>query len=343
MEGVREVPGRKAATIYDVAALARVSHQSVSRLLKGERVSERTRLRVEAALEELNYRPNWAARSLATRRSNRIGALMYGMDQIGPVLLMTGAGSAARKAGYVLDIVSSDPADPASVDDAIKLLKQMDVAGILAFAPTDALQEKLSGITFQVPVYVSDIEHAGHERGLDIGGIAARLAAQHLLSLGHRRIANICGPIQWSSARSRTQAFHGVLADAGLESEGDFEGDWSAASGYELTRRILSVAPRATAIFAGNDQMALGALHALAERDISVPEAISVVGIDNTPESAFYNPSLSTVPMNFQSEGQFAFQGLLARIEHVDPSSRPDFIQTRVIARASTGPAPLYR
>ncbi|WP_437773599.1 LacI family DNA-binding transcriptional regulator [Arthrobacter sp. KNU40] len=331
---------RKAATIYDVAALARVSHQSVSRLLKGEKVSEDTRVRVEAALEELNYRPNIAARSLATRRTNRIGALMYDMSQMGPLQLMTGAGAAARKAGYVLDIVSLDPSDDRSIQEAIRLVNQQDIAGILAFAPTNSMLRMLREATFRVPIYLEPESENDVTERPDVGIIAADQAIQHLLTQGHRQIVHISGPLDWPSARSRAAAYSRGIREAGGKPFDYFEGDWSAASGYERTREILASVPGVTAIFAANDQMALGALHALAELGIPVPEAVSVVGMDDAPDSRFYNPSLSTVPLNFQAQGQYAFEGLLARIEGRERTLPPDYIRTSFLQRGSSGPAP---
>lgn len=334
--------GRKAATIYDVATLAGVSHQSVSRLLKGDKVSGDIRGRVEAALKELNYRPNIAARSLATRRSNRISAMMYDLSQIGPLQFMTGAAAAARKAGYVLDIISLDPQDDRSILEAIKLADQQDVAGVLAFAPTDLMLRMLKESTFQVPVFVeSECHPSDAQRRPSVGSIAADLATRHLLEFGHRRVAHISGPLNWSSARSRATAYSAALQAAGVESFNWFEGDWSAASGYQRTLEILAAVPGVTAIFAANDQMALGTLHALAEKGIPVPGAISVVGMDDTLDSRFYTPSLSTAPMNFQAQGAHAFAALLARIEGREAAlPQPLPITTPFVKRNSSGPPP---
>lgn len=326
--------GRKAATIYDVATLAGVSHQSVSRLLKGDKVSGTTRGRVEAALKELNYRPNIAARSLATRRSNRISAVMYDLSQIGPLQFMTGAGAAARKAGYVLDIISLDPQDERSILEAIKLADQQDVAGVLAFAPTDLMLRMLKEATFQVPVFVESESHPG-------GSIAADRAIRHLLEFGHRRVAHISGPLNWSSARSRATAYAAAMQAAGAELFNCFEGDWSAASGYHRTLEILAAVPGVTAIFAANDQMALGTLHALAEQGIPVPGAVSVVGMDDAPDSRFYTPSLSTAPINFQAQGAHAFAALLARIEGREAALlQPTPSLMPFVKRKSSGPPP---
>ncbi len=332
---------RKAATIYDVAVAAGVSHQTVSRLLKGERVSKQSRDRIESALVELDYRPNLAARSLATRRSHRIGALMYEMNQLGPVQVMMGAAAAARKAGYVLDVVSLDPSDERSLREAISVVNQQDLAGILAFAPTDSMLRMLHATTFGVPVYVeTEDDEDEYSHRPNVNANSANLATRHLLDLGHRSIAHISGPLDWPAARLRARAYTQAVEEAGAAPFPPFEGDWSAASGYRLAGEILDTIPGVTAIMVANDQMALGALHALAGRGLAVPGRVSVVGMDDVPESRFYNPSLTTIPMNFQTQGKYAFDSLLARMEGRPIPVKADVIKTELVQRSSSGPVP---
>jgi LacI family transcriptional regulator len=283
----------QAPTIYDVARVAGVSHQTVSRLLKGQNISPDNRVRVEKALHDLDYRPNIAARNLATRQSHRIAALMYEMTQLGPIQIMGGASAAARKAGYVLDVVTLDPFDDQSINEAIRVVNQQDVAGILAFAPNDRMRERVDSTHFRSPLYLETEADDELDSRPNFNAIGADLATGHLLELGHVRIAHISGPLDWPSARIRAKSYTRALEARGLTPMPPFEGNWSAESGYQQTLAILSTDPLVTAIFAANDQMALGALHALAIRGIKVPDSVSVVGMDDTPEARFYNPSLS--------------------------------------------------
>lgn len=333
----------RAPTIYDVAKHAGVSHQTVSRLLKGQKISPAFKLRVDQALADLNYRPNLAARSLATRQSNRIATLMYEMGELGPIKIMQSASSAARKAGYVLDIVHLDPSDNGSLDEAIAILNQLDVAGILAFAPNDRTRAQLTSAQFRVPIYFEaendDVDLQQSDRP-NFNAIGAELAMNHLLDLGHRSIAHISGPLDWPSARLRARSYRESATRHQLPDLPVFEGDWSAESGFRRTVEILALGSKVTAIFAANDQMALGALHALAQQGVSVPGAVSVVGMDDTPEARFYNPSLSTVPMHFDVQGRYAFEAVLARINGNDVAVKTDYVHTALIQRASTG-APL--
>ena len=150
------------ATIYDVAKRAGVSHQTVSRMLQGyEGIRPETRARVQAALDELEYRPNLAARSLATNRSRRIGALVYELLEVGPSKTIQGASDAARHAGYLLDIVTLDPRDDSAVEQALTVLRNQDLAGIVAFAPMDLLSDRIQRADFSVPVLLeTDVDQA---------------------------------------------------------------------------------------------------------------------------------------------------------------------------------------
>lgn len=335
----------RAPTIYDVAKHAGVSHQTVSRLLKGQTISPAFKVRVDQALAELNYRPNLAARSLATRSSNRIAALMYEMGELGPTRIMHSASTAARKAGYVLDIVHLDPLDSSSLAEAIAILNQLDVAGILAFAPNDRTRAQLTSTKFRVPIYFEaendDDDDSRQTERPNFNAIGADLAMNHLIDLGHHSIAHISGPLDWPAARLRARSYRRAAAAHGLTDLPVLEGNWSAESGYRRTIELLDLDLPVTAIFAANDQMALGTLYALAERGVSVPKEVSVVGMDDTAEARFYSPALTTVPMYFEKQGQYALEAVLARIHGKDVAVKTDYVHTMVIPRASSGAARL--
>jgi DNA-binding LacI/PurR family transcriptional regulator len=334
-----EPDGAKPATIYDVARAAGVSHQTVSRFLRGYKgIRPQTRDRVLDALRQLDYRPNLAARSLTTGRSHRIGALTHEIDQVGPSKIAQGASIAAREAGYLLDIVTLDMSNRDAINEALELIMQHDLAGVLALASTDEMTEAFEAADFRVPAYIaaeSDDARSDHPSELTSVGLPALVS--HLAELGHQQILHIAGPTAWSAARNRARAYEGAIAEHGMTSQGVVYGDWSAKSGYEAIMGLAG--PLAmSAIIAANDQMALGAMLALTERGYRVPEDVSVAGIDDIPEAAYFAPPLTTLRVDFAAQGRVAVEQLLAQIEHrvLTPSAS---LPSRLVARKSTGPA----
>lgn len=335
---VEAVPA-KPATIYDVAQAAGVSHQTVSRFLKGfHGIRPETRERVERALEELGYRPNLTARSLKSGRSHRIGALTHDLSQVGPSRIAEGASAAAREAGYVLDVVSLDVRNLRAIEESIAMITQHDLAGVLALSSTDEMTRAFETTEFRVPAYIHAEEHdATSGRPSDPGGVRIPALLGHLAGLGHRTVVHISGPRNWTASRNRALAYEAGVEHAGLRSAGVLVGDWSARSGYEAVASMPELS--ATAIVASNDQMALGAMLALKERGLRVPEDVSVVGIDDIPEAAYFDPPLTTVRVDFDSLGRQTLLRLLARIEGTEV--RPvDVPPSQLIVRRSSGPAP---
>ena len=334
----------KPATIYDVAKLAGVSHQTVSRFIKGyQGIRPATREKVVSALDQLGYRPNLTARSLKSGRSHRIAALTHEINQIGPSRIVQGASVAARQAGYLLDIIALDMGDPAAIQEALDLAAQLDVAGVLALASTDEMAEAFQHTDFRVPVvFAAEVSDsvAGHPSELTSAGFPALIT--HLRSLGHERILHIAGPTTWSAARNRTRAFESTLRANGLLAVGNLSGDWSASSGY----RAIRDAPHlfgATAVVASNDQMALGAILALTEAGLRVPDDVSVTGIDDIPEAAFFRPPLTTLRLDFEEAGAIAVDKLLSSIEENPRPTSDSPRMAPLIVRESTGPAPSSR
>jgi len=327
------------ATIYDVAKLAGVSHQTVSLYLRGHQgFRDVTRQRVETALAELNYRPNLAAKSLATSRSHRIGALVYELTEVGPSKTIQGASERARAAGYLLDIINLDPSDENAIDGALGQLGQQDLAGVLAFAPVDLIAEKIAGVPFNVPVITEAEREDAHDAAPDgINRPGLDLLVDHLVALGHRRFFHFAGPADWVAARNRITAYHDALARHGLASLGSIAGDWSAASGHAAASRMpldLGV----TAVVAANDQMALGALLAFEQRGVSVPGDLSVTGFDDIPEAAFYRPPLTTVRVDYAQQGRELVERLLRLIDETLVSPHEASSPALVVRASSAAP-----
>ena len=333
-------PSTKPPTLYDVANLAGVSHQTVSRLVKGHtNIRPEIRERVEAAIATLNYKPNLVARSLATAKSHRIGALFFDrFDEVGPTRSVQAASDRAREAGYLLDIVGLDPRDVNEIDSAIELVSQGDVAGIMVFAPTDAVLTAIQKRTFAVPVYIeSDTVRPIDAVRPTANAIGTRLLTEYLSSLGHKRFVHVAGPLDWFAARGRRAEYLSVIAELGLESLGVFEGDWSPQSGY-LAGLQIPLDQGITAVVSGNDQMALGIFMALRERGVRVPEEISVVGFDDIPESKFFYPPLTTVRIDFDRQGRISMERLLTMIDPSVVLTELEPLVAELVLRESVSP-----
>lgn len=323
----------KRATIYDVARHAGVSHQTVTRYLNGfEGIRPATREKVQAALVSLDYRPNGAARWLRTRQSNRIGILAHRMELSGPGRIIAGATKAARARGFVLDIASMDGEDTRSVDEALDLVLEHQIAGVFATAQTRVVRAAVADRGLDVPVALDSGEGLS-STGTNPRAHPGKLAAAHLAELGHRRVAFVNGPHVWIASTERRSGFLEVAAERGLEIVHESEGDWSAESGY---RAAADIPDDVTAVALANDSMAIGLIFGLAERGIRVPEDVSVIGMDDAPESRFHLPALTTVRLDFEGEGAYLMNMLIAKIEGADPGEVPGYRLPELIVRGST-------
>jgi DNA-binding LacI/PurR family transcriptional regulator len=324
----------------DVAALAEVSYQTVSRVLNNHpSVRESTRARVLAAIEQLGYRPNNAARSLVTGRSQTLGVLALDVADWSGLTALYGIERTARNAGYFVSIASLDSVDRDSVHRAVDRLAEQGMAGLLVIAPVEATGDALTALPGDLPVVAIEGDPNGPVAGVTVDQTSgARQATEHLLELGHETVFHVAGPLDWMQSQHRIQGWRAALTDAGAEVTMPLAGDWSARSGYEAGK-LLARIPELTAVFVGNDQMALGVLLALAERGLSVPNDVSVVGFDDLPEAAYYSPPLTTVQQDFQEVGREGLRLLLDQVENGAPGGQQRVVETHLILRASTGPA----
>lgn len=332
---------RRRATIYDIAREAGVSHQSVSRYVRGMDMRASTTEKIRAAMEVLDYTPNLSARALITGRSTRIGALTHELHQVGPATVIQGATAAAREAGYLLDVFTVDMGDADEINRALRTLMQYDLAGIVAFASTDGIREVFERTAFSMPAVIAS--ENDEPESIDASRIATHGLddlIEHLARLGHRTFLHIAGPGDWAAARNRLHAYEASVARHGLHSNGIMHGDWSAKSGHDVVE-ALADHELPTAIVAANDQMALGAMHALQARGLRVPSDISVTGLDDNPEAAYFTPSLTTVRIDFRTQGRDAVRALLARVGSPDlRDPAPAVVESpTLILRESTGRA----
>lgn len=325
-------------TMADVALLAGVSHQTVSRVLNGHpSVSAATRERVRAAVKELDYRRNLAARALVTRRSRLLGVISYDTTLYGPASTLHGIQRAARGAGYFVSVASLKALDRATISDAFDRLAEQGVEGLVVIAPVHEALRALATVTERVPMVVVE---GGAVRGLSSVSVdqvaGARLATRHLLDQGVSSVVHVAGPRDWPEAEARMSGWRRELALAGSATPTPLRGDWSPASGYAAGRRLAAAGPSVEAVFVANDQMALGVLWALHEAGVRVPADVLVVGFDDVPEAAYYVPPLTTVRQDFATVGQRSIELLLHHIGD-RPSEPPAVVvQPELVVRRSS-------
>lgn len=333
MANHRAEPVRGAATVSarrvrrpggtDVARLAGVSQKTVSRVFNEEpNVNESTRERVLAAARQLGYRPNGAARALLTGRTFRIGVVSLGAAYFGQADLLVALEQAARGSRYALSIANIFEAEPTGMTAAAEHLLAEGVDAIIVSEPIDDRGDPLevdvpvlmlgTAPAVRAPVVLS--VHASE------GGGAAAAATRHLLGLGHATVHHIAGPRRWWAARERKENWQAALAAAGAEVPDPLEGDWSPASGYRVGRSLARDGD-VTAIFAANDEMAIGAIHALHEAGRRVPEDVSVVGFDDIPVAAHITPPLTTFNSDNAALAAASFRYLTSYL--TDPDAEP--------------------
>ena len=323
----------------DVARVAGVSHQTVSRVLNDHpSVRPQTKQRVLEAITELGYRRNVAARALVTRRTGAIGVISTGLPYFGPTSTLIAIEEAARDAGYFVSVATLAHIDAESSGRAVEHFLAQAVEGIIVIAPHDDVRDALVAFADEVPLVMIAAEpspgFAYHTMSVD-QELGARLATRHLLSLGHREVAHLAGPQDWIDARARVAGWRAELAAAGLPAPEPIEGDWGSNTGYEVGRRLAREG-LPTAVFAANDQLALGLLHAFAAAGVSVPGDVSVVGFDDIAGSAHFIPPLTTVQQGFAELGGRCMEMLIAAIGGHDLDPTP--IPPQLVIRASTGP-----
>jgi DNA-binding LacI/PurR family transcriptional regulator len=324
----------------DVARLAQVSQKTVSRVFNDEQyVSEEVRRRVLAAADRLGYRLNNAARVLASGRTRSIGVVTLGTAMYGPASLLMGVERAVRDAGYTLRVATTAEGDPGGVAGAVESLLDQGVDGIVASEPID---EGTNSVRVDVPVLVLGAPPViSAPRVVTAGVNAARLAqvaTEHLLELGHDTVHHVAGPQQWFSARDRLDGWRTALRAHGCREPTVIEGDWTAASGYAAGRE-LAKDDAVTAVFAANDDMAIGLIRALLEAGLRVPEDVSVVGFDDIPLAGYVTPPLTTVRQPFDAVAQEGLKLLVHAIEQPDaPVVAATEPPVELLVRRSTAP-----
>jgi LacI family transcriptional regulator len=318
------------ATIKEVASVAGVSTQTVSRVIN-ERpdVSPETRRRVQEVIKDLSYQPSALARSLISQRSYTLGVVTAGLRHIGPSRTLSGITSAAEDAGYSLLLKELPDYDTEDITPIFQALLSQHVDGIIWAVPEVGENRKWVNnppVDIDTPLVYITMEARENLSIVSVDNyLGGRMAMSHLLEQGCRRIGHISGPLDWWEARQRMAAWKDVLLDAGLDASDRHcvEGTWSSASGSLAIEILVHQYPDMDAIFVANDQMALGVMQYFAEKKIRIPEDIAIVGFDNIHESAFFYPPLTTVQQDQYQVAKVAVAEVIKIIEAGWQGSEP--------------------
>ncbi|MFZ0530425.1 MAG: LacI family DNA-binding transcriptional regulator [Propionicimonas sp.] len=333
------LPTYRVPTLSDVARLAGVSTMTVSRVINGHaKVAPDTRERVLAAMLKLDYQPNMMARGLASGRSRTIGVLTVDTTLYGPRAALRGIELAARDRGYSVTIAHLNDPDRTAVAQGVNLLRSRSTDGVILLQPLISEAHETS-TQYDLPPMVAI--HAGMPGNYPVVSVdqrlGARLATEHLLALGHSTVRHIAGPDRWYEGTERVVGWREALEEAGAEVKPILRGDWSAASGYAAAVEMLKD-ESVTAIFVANDSMALGTLRAMFERGLRCPEDVSLVGFDDSPETAFFCPGLTTIRQDFDEIGQRSVELLVKLIETGEAQTQHLVLAPQLVVRGSSAP-----
>ena len=333
----------KKVTIRDVAAAAGVSHQTVSRVINNRPdVAEETRRWVWQVIEELGYQPSAIARGLASKRTYTLGLITADFSDFFFTQVIVGAEVEARKHGYFFMLCSTER-NPADEPEYLKLLTERQVDGILFARPSTEEDSRhiVSLIQQGVPLVTTAYWLSGEKLTVvDVDNVDGGLqATECLIELEHRKIGMITGPDGWKSVNDRTQGYKLALERAGIPFDASLieHSDWSYQGGYEAMGRLLAKAPKITALFAQNDQMAIGAMRALYEAGRKIPDDVAIVGYDDVPAAAYSQPPLTTIRQPMQQVGEVATRLLIELINDPDAGRKEVLLKTELIRRQTCG------
>ncbi len=324
----------------DVAKLAGVSTATVSRVLAGkDNINQETKQKVLVAIEQLNYRPNKLARNLRKLESKTIVAVVPDISNMFFSDIIRGIEGVARENGYHV-LLGNTFNDTNREIDYIELIKEKLADGVILLTARIPMQQIVE-IAEELPVVLA----CEYIDGADVPTVtidnisSARKAVNHLIALGHRRIGFISGPLQVIVSRDRLKGYHqGHLQhDLPIDESLVQEGDFTVESGYRMATRLLALTSPPTAIFAANDEMAIGAIQAIREKGFRVPEDIAVVGFDDIRLATLFDPPLTTVSQPKLEIGSKAAEILLKIINHEPVERRQVVLSDQLIIRQSCG------
>jgi len=339
----------KKTTIHDVAAAAGVSYQTISRVLNGRPdVSDETRQRVLEIVQQMDYQPSAAARTLTKGRSMTIGVVASGLQYFGPSQTLVGVESYASQMGYSLMLqLAQDP----ELDDFERIFDELlthQVAGVIWTVPEIGSNHSWIRNTIPrlpVPVIFTNATPAPGISVVQIDNLTGgHIATRHLLEQGYQNLGIITGPPTWVAAQDRLEGWRQELVEAGRTPQ-PFqiaEGDWSTESGERAFEELVQKYPDMDAVFASNDQMALGVLQVIYRGRKRVPRDMALVGFDDIPQAAYFFPSMTTIRQDMIEVGKLAMQSLARLIEtyqHRNQAHPPEvhLVQPSLVVRDSSG------
>jgi LacI family transcriptional regulator len=328
-------------TLTELALKAGVSIATVSRALNNadHPMNNATRERILALANELGYRPNMVARSLKTDRTYTVGIIVDSIVSPFTPLIIRGIQDYLKTHNYFSVIINADW-DPEAETEAIHQLISRSIDGIIFVESHLRGTNPTLDLANKPYIFVHRLFSAAIKNSVLVDErYGARLAVEHLAKLGHRRIAFINGPQGWDAAADRLSAYMEVLTQLGIPYDPTLveEGDWEVQSGYPAAKKFLTLPQRPTAIFAANDLMALGAIYAIQEAGLRVPEDIAIVGYDDREITSISRPTITTVSLPCYEMGETSAQLLLSRLENQPGSEEPIKIQGKLIIRESCG------
>lgn len=330
---------QKLATLNDVAALAGVSYQTVSRVMNHSSVvAEKTRQKVFSAMETLNYVPNRVAQQLAGKQTYTLGLATTDLALHAPSKIASAVKKQSDQFGYSVVISMALTLSFSKVKKAINELLAQRVDGIIINIPLNRCQSiEINTLCGDTPILFLDVDPATPLRTIMTNSFeGAEKGASYLVKLGHKSIALIQGPESAVSSQLRLQGWMKVLNAENIQPFALLQGDWSATSGYRLGCELIAYPQKPSAILVANDQMALGVLRALHESGIDIPNQISVIGYDDTDDSAYFYPPLTTIKQDFEQLGCKATEFIINILSQADVSSNQIMLSTELIIRQTT-------
>jgi DNA-binding LacI/PurR family transcriptional regulator len=331
---------QKQSTMKDVAILAGVSIQTVSAIINDKPgISPETSTRVKEAIQQLDYRPNSGARSLRTRQTHTLALILTDINNPSLATIASAAEDIAHSFGYNLVLYNTHD-DLEREANYVRTVSQRWMDGVILVATGDQMTSLDSLEQAGIPTVVIDripMGYSGPSVTLD-NFMAGQIAADYLVKLGHRRITQIVGPLNLLLARERSAGFKDGLKRAGLVSTGlvSSEGDWTCQSGYQAMQQILGGPEIPTALFVANDRMAIGAIKAIMEKGMHVPEDISVIGVDDIEVSSFQSPPLTTIRQSFKEMASKCVCLLIEILAGKEPAQLQIVMEPQLIERKST-------
>ncbi|EHK8945883.1 LacI family DNA-binding transcriptional regulator [Escherichia coli] len=328
----------KSATLEDVARHAGVSYQTVSRVLnKSANVSEATRRKVEKSIEALRYVPNRLAQQLVGKESQTVGLVTISLAWHAPSQVATAVKRYANLEGYQVLISMIDESVNQSIQDSINELKSQRVDKVIINVPLETEQaQKIAADNDDIVCLFLDVDPYSSVFNVSFNPAdGTRASVKYLYEMGHREIALLAGPDNSVSAKLRLKSWLETLQGYGLKPVTVLHGNWDAQSGYAGALQMLRETPNFSAVLVGNDQMALGVLSAFHQHQVAVPDEKSVIGYDDTYESSFFYPSLSTVSLDLDLQGKEAVRRILASTSGAPHTS--SILPARLVIRHSSG------